>query len=420
MPFYSISLPALALLVLGALTTAAQKPPKIFVSGNAFTLTTNTNILQKNIPECQFVSNAMQADVQVNVSSQKGVAGNEKVLLQFVGLKDLAGKNDSSFISFAKGKTATELQVDFEQTMQQSLVYLFHHTQWQNVFIKQGAALVDTAVSFTQNKWRNWNFIPGLSGRTENETNSGLLELNANFTARRITQNNKFIINIQHQMQRNSYTYDYQKIMTQVNSLNILPLYVRSINSHWSAGVTGQFESDEYKNIAASYRLAPVVEYNIFNYAADAPNQLRLVYQTGLINYRYHDTTIYNKTKETRGYQRLALIADLNRSWGSVRTSVQANAFLNNAQQNRITFNTLFSVNLFKGLAFNMQGQLQLVRNQISLLKHPLSDDTYLLDGQQLPTKYYLTADFGLTYTFGNTFNNMANPRMGQVDEVDF
>jgi hypothetical protein len=140
----------------------------------------------------------------------------------------------------------------------------------------------------------------------------------------------------------------------------------------------------------------------------------------GWQHFGYSDTTINNRLKENRLYNRLAVITDITRNWGSIRSSVQANAFLDNWKQNRITFNSFVSLRVAKGLNFFVEGRFEIVNYQISLLKNPLSDNVYLLGGHQLPTKNYFAAEFGVLFTFGSLFSNIVNPRMGQIDEIDF
>ncbi|WP_444660179.1 hypothetical protein [Flavobacterium columnare] len=268
--------------------------------------------------------------------------------------------------------------------------------------------------------WNHWNFTPGINGYFEGQSNSFFLEFDKELTVLRITNENKFILNAEQGTKYSSYTLDGEKIAINIHKFNAIPLYVKSINEHWSAGITAQYQMDEYKNIQNSYRAAPVIEYNIFPYSINAQKQLRLVYQAGVHYFDYFDTTIHDKEKETKAYNRIAIITDITRNWGSIRSSIQGNAFLDDWSQNRFTFATFLSLRIAKGLSFTIDGKFEIVNDQISLLQTPLEDNVYLLGGQQLATKNYYWAQFGILYTFGSIFSSTVNPRMGQIDEIDF
>jgi hypothetical protein len=254
----------------------------------------------------------------------------------------------------------------------------------------------------------------------EGQSNSFFIEAGATFTAQRVTPKHKLIINSKYETKHSSIDLKDESISMSIKRYAVLPLYARSISEHWSVGVTGRFEVNEYANISSSYRAAPLIEYNIFPYSINAQKQLRLVYQLGVQHFSYLDTTIYNSLKETKPYHRVSVVTDITRNWGSVRNSLHYNTYLDHIEVNRITFTSLMSIRIAKGLFFFVEGQFDIVHDQISLLKNDLDDNVYILGGQQLPTKSYFWAEFGINFNFGSRFNSIVNPRMGQIDELGF
>lgn len=239
-------------------------------------------------------------------------------------------------------------------------------------------------------------------------------------TIRKITPKHKFVVNIQQGFKKNSYVIDNSQQSILVKSLDVIPLYARSINDHWSIGGIVHYRNNEYSNIKNSVRIAPLLEYNVFPYSQNTIKQLRLVYQSGIQTFDYYGETINQKKKEILPFQRLALLVDITRNWGSIRGSVQSSSYLDDLSKNRISFVNEYAIRIAKGLFFTVTGQFEIVNDQISLLRTELDDNTYLLGGQQLATKNNFWAEFGLTYNFGSKYNSIVNPRMGSLDEVWF
>lgn len=72
-------------------------------------------------------------------------------------------------------------------------------------------------------------------------------------------------------------------------------------------------------------------------------------------------------------------------------------------------------VNILKGLSFNIGGEYQRVRDQLSL---PLADATLeeiLLELKRLASGYNLRFEVGFSYRFGSIYSNVVNPRFGNM-----
>jgi hypothetical protein len=416
-------LSAVLCLLLFYTKAAAQDKPNVFVNCATTETRCFRDYLFQTISNCNFVWDQSQAEVVVLITEKPAATGGILLTIEFTGMNSLLHKKDTLTCNIPQASTDEFIRTTLCATILRGLQFMFHHTAWQDIFSSHVVSSLPEAglkKVRIKDKWNYWNFTPGINGWIEGQSNALFIEWNKELTARRITNKNKFILNLQHSTKYSSYTVETGKISIAVNKFNAIPLYVFAINNYWSIGGTGQYEMDEYKNIKNNYRIAPIIEYNIFPYTINAQKQLRIAYQMGWQHFGYSDTTINNRLKENRLYNRLAVITDITRNWGGIRSSVQANAFLDNWKQNRITFNSFVSLRVGKGLNFFVEGRFEIVNDQISLLKNPLSDNVYLLGGHQLPTKNYFVAEFGVLFTFGSLFSNIVNPRMGQIDEIDF
>jgi hypothetical protein len=101
----------------------------------------------------------------------------------------------------------------------------------------------------------------------------------------------------------------------------------------------------------------------------------------------------------------------LKQPWGSVTTSLEAAAYVDDlSKRHAVLFNAL-NVRLFKGLSVNAFLSVSLLRDQLYLAKGELSDEDILVRRRQLASSYSYFAGVGLSYSFGSIFNNVVNPR---------
>jgi hypothetical protein len=401
----------------------AQQKPNVFINCATTETRCYRDYLFQSLNNCNFVWDATNADVQVLVTEKPNSQGGFRVNFEFTGMNTLLGKKDTLWFDLPQGQTESFVRESIANNISRGLVFMFHHSPFEHTFdLKPNAQLGETStdsISHTD-PWRLWNFTAGIEGYTEGQSNYLFYLLTPKLTIRKITPDHKFVINIEQGFKKNSYQIDGQKQSILIKSLDVIPLYARSINQHWSLGAMAHYRSNEYTNIKNSLRIAPLVEYNFFPYAQNMIRQIRMVYQAGIQTMKYYGETVNNKTTEVLPYQRLTLLSDITRNWGSVRGSVQSSSYLNTLRSNRLSFVSELSFRLAKGLFFNITGQFEIVNDQISLLKNDLDERVYLLGGQQLPTKNNFWAEFGLTYNFGSKFNSIVNPRLGYLDEIWF
>jgi hypothetical protein len=401
----------------------SQTKPAVFINCATTETRCYRDYLFQTLSTCQFVWDATNAQVQILVTEKINSQGGFRVNIEFTGMNELTGKKDTLWFDLSQGQTEEYIRTTMATTIAKGLAFLFHHTPYESAFeVKTAETQHNPVASLKPPKdpWNLWNFTAAIEGYTEGQSNYVFYNIEPKFTARRISPQHKFVLNLQQGYKRNSYTIDGQRQAILVKSADAIALYAYALGEHWSVGGMTHYRSNEYTNLRHSFRLAPLIEYNLFPYSKNMVRQMRFVYQAGIQTFAYRGETIYNKIKETLPYQRLTLLTDITRNWGSIRGSVQSSSYLNNLRKNRLSFVSEVSFRLAKGLFFSVTGQFEVVNDQISLLKNPLSDTVYLLGGQQLATKNNFWAEFGLNYTFGSKFSSIVNPRMGYLDEVWF
>lgn len=190
-------------------------------------------------------------------------------------------------------------------------------------------------------------------------------------------------------------------------------LYVKSLNDHWSAGVSTGLSASSYGSYDLRFSLSPAIEYDIFPYTESTRRQLRLLYRVGYEYNNYADTTIYNKLTEHLGFQYLSASFELVQKWGSADFTLSYRNYFHDWSKNNFGGNLYLSLRVAKGLSVTYQGDGSIVNDQLSLPKGGISDTDILLRRRMTETKFSFYSYFGISYTFGSIYNNVVNPRFG-------
>ncbi|TAH27301.1 MAG: hypothetical protein EAZ07_01715 [Cytophagales bacterium] len=374
------------------------------------------DFLRTELSYFDFVRDRFEADIQILIIEQEQSNGGKQFTLQFIGNNNWASKSDTILLSVLQAATPDEIRAKF---LQQISIYLVRVISLNSIndnllirFPRRETAEIDTV----KDKWNFWVFSPGIEGWAEGGTNNMWANLKSDFTIRRIDNQSKFIAKPYYNLVSSFFNLNSVKLSGTAADYGINLLYAKSLNQHWSFGGITQLGHNYFLNIARTYKVAPVIEYNIFPFSINTIKQIRIAYQIGVSNFNYIDTTVFNLISETRPYNRLTLNIEYNRPWGSIMTGLYYNAYLDNFNQNRSGFNANFSLRIFEGFSLIFEGEGFFMNDQISLLRKPLPNEAYLLGTQQLRAKFNYRLNFGIRYTFGSIFNNIVNPRFGNIE----
>jgi hypothetical protein len=289
-----------------------------------------------------------------------------------------------------------------------------------NVSFGSEATTQAAQVNAGRDPWHYWVFQTSVNGFMNGESSQGFRNFFGTISANRVTANWK--TNFEYDESYNDSRFDipddsspsgFRTVTNVQRSYGINTLHVKSLGAHWSIGVRGSVSSSMYLNQHRAWSAAPALEFDIFPYSESTRRQIRLLYSIGTSAYQYTDTTIYNRTRETIPFQNFTTAVGLQQTWGSVNLNGSANWFL--ADPNKRSFGLFGSVNLrlIKGLALNVGGSINSIRDQVYLPKTPGTDEQILLQERQRATSYRYFMNFGVSYTFGSIYNNIVNPRFG-------
>ena len=262
-------------------------------------------------------------------------------------------------------------------------------------------------------KWHSWVFSVGGSGFVMAEKQYSNSFLSGNVTANRVTAESKIRIAMSLSGQKNLFKYEGEEIESSSDSRSVQGLFVKSLSEHWSAGFSLGVSSSTYNNIDFSLSPAPAVEFNLFPYSQSTRRQLRFLYKLPFQVVRYGEETIYDKAREVLFAESLSITLELKEKWGRVSSTLEGRHYFHDFSKYSLELSAELSLNLLKGLSFDIYGSGSRIHDQLSLPKAGASLEEVLLQRRQLATTYNYYFSIGFSYTFGSIYTNVVNPRFG-------
>ncbi len=364
-----------------------------------------------------YVRNRQDAQVHILVTNQPTGGGGTEFTLHFIGQKELSHVADTLEYVSPTSASQDDLRRGLARIIRLGLVRYYTHLGQAARFDVTYTAPVggdSAAKAAARDRWNLWVFRMNANGYGNGEKSSNFVSLNGSVSANRTTQMWKTSLTSYGNYNQSRFILsDGSKFNSYSHGYGFTDLIVKSLGPRWSAGQRASWTSSTYLNQLRAIRFAPAVEYNFFPYSQSTRRMLTLQYSPGINFFRYQDTTIFDKITEVRGDQTLTASIDVKQTWGSISSSLEGAAYLDDFTKKHLVFFNALDLRLFKGFSFFSFGQISLLRDQLYLPRGNLSDQERLLRRRQLETSYNYFVQLGFSYSFGSIFNNIVNPRFG-------
>jgi hypothetical protein len=363
-----------------------------------------------------FVRDRGQSDIEVLIMSLTTAAGGRAYTLTFLGHQ--AYENQSDTLTFATRQTDTEdmIRKALLKNIKQGLVSFLVNTDLMKQVNINFPKRKQADAKPEKDPWDYWVFNLGTSGSFSGESNKTYMSLSNNARISRVSPASKFIVSGYYNENRNRFNVDGNVVRVKNINHGFSTLYVKGFSEHWSAGGFYRGFHSIYQNTRYSQSFAPALEYSVYPISDITRRQFRWVYQMGVRDVKYIETTVFDKMYETLPYHQLTGIFGVTQPWGNFSSEITGYQYLHDLSKNRFSFELELNWRVVEGLFFRFSGNASLIRNQISLAKSSGTAEEILLSGRQLPTNFRYASSFGLNYTFGSINNNVVNPRFSGVD----
>jgi hypothetical protein len=262
--------------------------------------------------------------------------------------------------------------------------------------------------------WNLWVFDMGIEGSIEGEQRSSERSFEGSADASRTSSLWKIDLDYDADFEEEEFEVnDSTTVTNSQRDSDFETLVVRSLTNHWSIGGFSEIGRSTFNNFSLRAVAAPAIEYNVFPYAESTRRQVLFLYRVSVNRFDYQEETIFDKTSETLLQQSLNISAEIQQPWGSIQGSIEGSHFLHDFSRKRLELFTNVELNVYRGLSFDLFGDLSLIRDQINLRKGDADQEDVLLRRRELATDFEFSLSIGISYTFGATTNNVVNPRFG-------
>jgi hypothetical protein len=381
-------------------------------------LNCDSDFYRQEIAFVDHVRDRTAADVHVLVTQQQTGGGGSAFTLAFYGQLRFDGVSDTLTLVLPQGSTEDEQRRALVSRIRLGLArYLARTPEGERAAVTLASAGPAISARATRDPWNAWVFETEAQVELGQERSSSNTELDLDVRADRITENWKTRISIGGDYEGESFDIDGERITSVRRDFGANVMQVRSLGRHWSAGLRLAAGSSTFQNQRLGVVIAPAIEYDLYPYDEATRRQLYIQYAVGGRSFRYEDTTVYFKLRETLPFESLHLSYMQKQPWGSINAQVAGYHFLHDLGKSRLDFNAGASLRIIKGLSFEFYGEYAVIHDQLYLPKGDLTREEVLLRQTQLATGYQAQIFAGLSYTFGSVFNNVVNPRFSIGDD---
>ena len=366
-----------------------------------------------------WVRDRTYAQVHVLVTTQQ-TGGGQEFTLAFIGLERFAGTADTLRWVSQTTDTEDDRRRGVAHTLRLGLTRFAARTPaGRRLDISYSAPASEAAA--VRDPWNYWVFRLSMNGNIQGEKTLKFQNWFGSLSADRVTDAWKLRLSLNQSYNQSDFTVDVldslgnptgTEVITSITrSYNASGLVVRSLSPHWSFGARASASSSTFLNQDLAAAFAPAIEYDAYPYTQSTRRLLTVRYELGVKAFRYTDTTIFNRTAETRFNQALSVSLSVKQPWGSTSLALEGSNYLYDFRKNRVSLFGSGEFRVYKGLSFNLFGSVALIHDQLFLPKAGASEQEVLLRRRQLATSYSYFTFFGISYTFGSKFANVVNPR---------
>jgi len=274
------------------------------------------------------------------------------------------------------------------------------------------ALILDNSFEPEIDPWNSWVFEVYGGGNFRKEERQSNVSSRFGFFADRITGDWKIRFRPYFNFSKRTYITDEDTIISTSHRHGHSAYVVKSINDHWSIGLFNGSLSSTFHNMDFESSLTPAIEYSYFPYNEATRRSITFAYRMGMRYRNYIETTIFAKDQEFLWNQSLEATARFQQPWGSFRAGISGSHFFHDLSVNRANVFANVNVRIFQGFSLNLNTNLNLINDLISIPAGDLSIEEILLEQQQQATSYNVSGSIGISYTFGSDFSAAFNPRL--------
>ena len=378
--------------------------------------------VRRTITYVDWVRDRIGSDVHVLVTSRETGSGGRIYELQFLGMEELEGMQDSHEYTATSTDTDAERREGLTATIASGLVRFLLTTDMGrqvqvSVPVSQHHEDHDL-VEVIEDPWDFWVFNIRMNGDVEGEANEKEYRLETRVSANRVTEAWKLSLSGRMNYRESEFDLTSGTIRSIRRDGTVYGQVVKSISDHWSTGFTTFTNTSSQRNTDLSISLSPTIEYAFFPYSQTSTRDLRARYEINFRRNQYEELTVYNELTQILVQNQFMIFTNFRQPWGSAGARLSIESYVTDFEESlfdlyNIGLRGSVDVRVARGLSINFSAEVSSVHDQIWLPQQQSDDEEILLGNKALPTNFDYEVGFGFSYRFGSIYNNVVNPRFG-------
>ncbi len=358
------------------------------------------------------------AAIHLLVTSEATGSGGRRYTVVAIGQKEYAGRADTLTWTANSNDSDDLRRKGLLRVMSQLLLPYAAKTPLAPRLSVNFAAPTGAAgpIAAARDKWNFWTYSISANAYANGEKRQSSGSYFSNLEANRTTEAWKIRLNGNFSYDQSEYSFSDGTTFTSLKrSFGLGAMAVKSVGPHWSAGGRLSARRSDYYNTDADVTVSGGVEWDYFPYEQFTRRKFTVLYSAGLQHYRYRETTIYDKDRETRPLHSLSVGIARRQPWGSANVSINGSQYLDDLKYYNAGVFGGVDVRVGKGFSVNLSGSVSRVRDQLYLPRGEATDEEVIARQQALSTNFRYFVFTGIRYQFGSMFNSVVNPRFGSM-----
>lgn len=371
------------------------------------------NYVREHVGYVAYVPDATSADVTIIVTRVQSGGNGRLYTFDVVGLGPFEGQAyQLSFSTLPNTARDKERRQQGNALAKSLLPFLIQTGGDKGLDVSIRSPKEQAPPKPERDPWGYWVFDVNVGGNMNREAQRSNYRGNGSIFANRATEAWRIRSRTWFNYSYRKFINDEETIINELRSQGWWGSIVKSIDDHWSVGFSGSARSSVFDNLSLNWRVSPALEYSLFPYQDVNRREITFAYRVGPSFNHYFEETIYDKMEELLWRQSIDLSVRIRQPWGSVFAGMEGSHFFHDLSKNRLSMDGRLNLRVVRGLAISLSGNVDLIRDQLSLAKGETSLEDLLLQQTQLATGYRVAASVGLNYTFGAIYNNTINTRL--------
>ena len=266
-----------------------------------------------------WVRDRFDGDVHLLVTTLNAGNGGRELTINFIGQKKYLGKLDTLVVSTLPNDADDQVRRELLRTFQLGLAPFVARTPISSrlrIGLLAGVVPQRASPRNVKDPWNFWLYRIDGNIAASGEQLVKSLNLSGSVSAARTTE--KWKINLAGTTGYNERDFKVFVSSTTVpGGRDTVPVVVlqrsaaanaligRTMTNHLTLGLKASGGFSEILNQSLSMRVAPAIEYNVFDWTEATRRQLTALYSLGVNHYGYYSTTIFGEDNETRLNQTL-------------------------------------------------------------------------------------------------------------------